>query len=551
MGRRRKLPPPNFVDRCLSVVAPGMALKNWQNRAALAMASSTYTAADKGDLTNKDRTLIGGGIDRKLDEASLWDLREISRELDQNNGLAVGLLDRTVENVVGPEGFQHQPNTGNEDLNKQLADDFEFWLENYADGIGETHGWELFGYGKRTEHCDGDIMWHLDEDEHDGEGALFAIEGHRVFTPRRPKLKDSYRMKHGFVLDRRGRRSGMWVSDESHENPWANANKGVWLKAGEFLQWKRRKRINQTRGEPTFTPVIKDLDDRDELLLFEKVGAKLVASQGFWIETDQPSNAAAALGHGDADGERAQYCEPGQILYGKGKAHSLISNRPSDNFDPFVKLIDRTIGLPLGLPYELVTLDFSHVNFAASRNLLNQAWRHFRVEQVKLGRQVKKIYLWWLKRRIARGFYASYQTEINSGSIYRVKWGYPGWPSPNPVQDAQAAEIGIRNLFQSRTNYNRQVGVDQDQIFDELNTEQNEIGSDGSNLMDGSPVDPQTAAAMAANLRRMSDAAASRFEQLQDGEFDPAELSDSEFDTYTQLAAMAAELEATGGPTDA
>ena len=514
------------------------------------MASSSYTAADKGDLTNKERTLTGGGIDRKLDEASLWDLREISRELDQNNGLAVGLLDRTVENVVGPNGFQHQPQTGNDDLNEQIADDFEFWLENYADGIGETHGWELFGYAKRTEHCDGDIMWHLDEDEHGGEGSLFAIEGHRVFTPRKPNLKDSYRMKHGFVLDGRGRRKGMWVSDETHEHPRANANKGVWLQAGEFLQWKRRKRINQTRGEPTFTPVIKDLDDRDELLLFEKVGAKLVASQGFWIETDQPSSAAAALGHTDSDNERAQYCEPGQILYGKGKATSLQSNRPSDNFDPFVKLIDRTIGLPLGLPYELVTLDFSGVNFAASRNLLNQAWRHFRVEQVKLGRQVKKIYLWWLKRRIARGHYSKYQNEIASGKIYAVKWGYPGWPSPNPVQDAQAAEIGIRNLFQSRTNYNRQVGVDQDQIFEELKTEGGEIGSDGSNLMDGSPVDAQTAAAMAANLRKMSLVAAGRFEQMQDGDFDPAELSDSEFDTYTQLAAMAEELEATGATTD-
>jgi lambda family phage portal protein len=502
---RRKLPSPNWFDRALGVFAPGLAYRNWQARCALS--SVSHSAADRGADINRDRILKGGRDDRHLVDHELWDLREISREIERNNGIGVALLDRTCENVVGANGYDLNPATGDTSLNQQIEDDWLAWLET-CDVTGELHGWELFELGYRSEHRDGDVLIVLDEDANNGDGGLQLIEGDRVFSPRKPDLRDEFTLVNGFVLDGVGAKRGVWVSDAVYDaEPNAiSSEKGSWLERGEFFHWMRRQRASATRGRPTFTPIIREIDDLDDLLLFERIGAKLVAAQGYFIETDNPVDAAEALSSAEHSSgvDRVEEVTPGGIHYLKrgSKVHSVSSNRPSDNFEPFVKLINRNIGLPLGFPYELVTLDFSGVNFASSRQLLNQAQRHFRVEQVRLGRKISKLYRWWLQRRLARGFYqrnGRQRSAVDSGRVLAHAWGFPGWPSPNPLQDANAAEIGILNGFESRTNFNRTRGVAQEQIDSELAAERDTMPD---------AVDPQTSNQLRAMLRQLSEHAA-------------------------------------------
>ena len=142
MTRTRSTPPlPNAITRLMSHVWPPLAVTCYRAQIAMASASG-YVAAQTGNRLNRERSQTGGTEDRHLDDKSLWDLREISREMDRNNGLTCGLFDRAVENIWGPNGFELQPQTGSKDLDRWLRQDWDSWLTR-ADVRGEFSGTEL------------------------------------------------------------------------------------------------------------------------------------------------------------------------------------------------------------------------------------------------------------------------------------------------------------------------------------------------------------------------------------------------------------------------
>lgn len=150
----------------------------------------------------------------------------------------------------------------------------------------------------------------------------------------------------------------------------------------------------------------------------------------------------------------------------------IKSNHPNTTFEPFIELLNRYVGLPVGLPLELVLLNFSKVNFASSRQLLNQAQLHFKCEQEDVGFVLSKIYEMWLAHRIDRG---DYDRNKMGPTPSKHCWGYTGWPSPNPLQDIQAAVMAVDGGLNSRTSYNRSRGISQEEILKELQEEEKAI----------------------------------------------------------------------------
>lgn len=480
---RRELPLPNTITRLLSAVYPPLAVKCY--RAQIAMASASYVAAQGGTRLNRSRdTSNAGAEDRHLTDSTLWSLRETSREMDRNNGLTAGLFDRAVENIWGPNGFDLQPQTGSKDLDRWLIQDWNSWLTR-ADVRGEFNGSELIANGFRGQLVDGDSFCEWDAEHAGKDGGMFWIEGDRVLNPRGITPTPGEPIVNGIRFDSRGRKTSFFVANVKPNSQYTSVaqEQGSWRPADSIIQFYDPRRFSQSRGRPIVAPVIRDIDDLDDLLLYERVGAKLVAAHGFFVESDDPVDTAEALKSATDSTDYSQRIEevtPGAIHYLKTgqKVQSVTSNRPSNNFEGFVKLLLRFVGLPLGFPYELVVLDFSQVNFASSRQLLNQAQRSFMCRQYRLGYRLSKIFAKWLKQRIAQGHYErQFSTQISSGAIYRQRWGFPGWPSPNPLQDAQASEIAIANRFGSRTSTNRRMGIDQEQIFNELDEEDRRVGA--------------------------------------------------------------------------
>jgi len=479
--------PPLPVDRLSGAVRtthdPTTEIKRLRHNVQqlqLALSNQAYETAKKNRL-NRERSTSGGTGDERLDETTLWDLREISRDVDRNNGLAIGIIDRGVENIMGPQGYDLLPKTKNDDLNQAIAEDWLDWLQ-IADIRGEFTGWELFSKTFRSSEVSGDCFQQLDPNANDKNGAIRVFEADRVVSPyatnggrgTTPKVRGR-KLINGIARDRNGRKSWIFVANETPLNPHVRADEGKLIPADTVVQWYDPRRLSQNRSEPRISPVIRDIDDLDDLLLYERIASKVVAAQAYFIKTGSPTGAADAMKSStESTGtQRIHEVLPGSVNYidSTEDIAESPSNRPSDNFEAFVKLLNRYVGLPLGLPYEIVMMDFSQVNFASSRQLLNQAQRRWKCQQVRVGKYVSAVYRWWLRLRIEQGHYKRYRKAINSGLIYRHEWGYPGWPSPNPLQDAQAIATGLEWEFESRTNANRTRGVSQDDIFDERERE--------------------------------------------------------------------------------
>lgn len=464
----------NLIDRIVSYWSASAGLKRFQDRAIL----SSFDAAQKSRL-NRDRSgkKTGGSGDDHIDRWSLWELRETARDLDRNNGLAMAIVDRVIENVFGPYGFELRPKTDDEEINKRIQEDFRNWMHFDFDARREFSGWEVMRNVYRSELRDGDFFIQY---QHQGNGSCMGFEAERVTNPDGMKEGKIGGLKcvNG-IAKKNGVKKYLWVANENPRHSYVSSKDGRAIKADHVVQFYSPRRYSQGRGLPICTPLIREIDDIDDLLLFERLAAKKAASNNMVVYTENPVGASQWMqeqyvNRNGASDDPLEEWDPLGINYLRvgEQIDSIPSNHPGTTFEPFIVLLNRYVGLPLGLPLELVLLDFSRVNFASSRQLLNQAQRRFEINQDQIAFKMYMIYRHWLDHRMDQGVY----DKNKMGAFpYAHNWAFPGWPSPNPLQDAQACALAIQYAFGSRTDWNRRRGISQDRIEQELEEEYKQL----------------------------------------------------------------------------
>lgn len=493
---------PNLLDRVIGYVSPMRGARRAQARALIscygAVSGESSFDANKNSPYNRKLHLVGGEGDDHLCVSDLFQLRETSRLMDLNNGLSMSIMDRVAENVVGPGGYELKPQISSKDLNKQatkdlnkkIAEDFHHWFHHQLDHRRESNGWPLIRTCYRGSLRDGD-SW--GEYRYEGDGSVMMFEGCRVISPevhRTPKVRSGGKLRpmhNGVVKDRDGRKSHLWIADKSPSTPYVSNNEGRLYNAKNFVQFYNSRRLTFSRGIPVLAPVIREVNDIDDLLAFERTAAKKVASMNIIVKTSNPGGVAnLALGTNQEvvanQRKQVQYLDPMKLNYFSKDVEisDLASNHPNTTFEPFIELLNRYVGLPVGLPLELVLLDFSKVNFASSRQLLNQAQLHFKCEQESVGFAISWIYERWLEHRLDRG---DYPRDKMGPYPFNHTWGYTGWPSPNPLQDVLAAAKSVETGLNSRTSFNRSAGRNQEDIFNELREEEKAILGDELRLL--------------------------------------------------------------------
>lgn len=463
-------PEKNRLDRVIDWFAPV-----WGHKRYIARVNQEYLnsyLATKPSRFKRQRTDLGGSPDKHLDETTRWELQETCLSLDRNNGLCKAVIDRSIDNILGPKGFQLYAKTSDVGLNDAIEADWWDWLGSAtSDPADRFHGWQRLKMLFRCNLVQGD-GW-IQCDDSTPRGRFRTFEAARVITPHRAKRADSMRIVNGTARDGDGKLIWAFVADEFPDGPFVSESAGKWLRCDDpfnpVLQFIQPTREAYSRGEGILTPVIRDVDDIEELLLFNKMGEKLQAAFAFFIKGGNAQNTAdGMLDPNKPRQDRLQSVAPGQIhtLDEGQEAQGIQYQRNTSNFKDFISLLIRYVGLPLGLPIELVLLDFSGVNFASSRQLLEVARQKFRSSQFDFCEFVSKLYRWWLTLQVRRGRYK------NRPDILEHEWGLPGWPSPNPLQDAMAAKIGIEMRFNSRTRQASAHGDDIEAIFDELEKEE-------------------------------------------------------------------------------
>lgn len=464
------------------------------------MSQKSFDALKRHRL-NKERLLTGGTFDDHLDEQSLFELREISRDLCRNSGLAEGLLLRAVENIVGT-GYRLVPQTGSEPLDRQVATWWEEWTSEDADLRGKQTLEELLFAVELTRLIDGDCMLFLDEVGRRGRGSLMPVEGDRLVTPNGAAAN----VVNGIALSPFGEPTRYFLANEP-AGGFAREEAGRWFPAAQVIHHAAFTRLGATRGVPVLANLIRELDDLDQLLVATRVANRLAANCAFVVKKAvDPEEFARDVAARDPDlqeegeADEIEGWEPGEVMYLKvGEELVQVSAaNPNNNFRDFVQLICRFLGLPLGMPISLVALWFDR-NFSAERMAMDTARRAFAIHQRRIVRLLDRVFRFALE--IAR----REKLLPDDDAIFAHQWIPPGWPYYQPDVEADANVKLLAARLTSRTEIMARQGLSWENTVEHLEREEAELRRRG--LL---PAPPSGAAAVANLGKNAQPTAAAR-----------------------------------------
>lgn len=432
-------PPKSFgerLDSFISIFAPKWAAERTAWRA---MERLSYRTARSARI---DRPAgMGGSADFHLEAGYERDkILFRARQLERDNAIASGILDRAVDNVIGT-GMTVQARTEDAGWNDAAESLFEEWT-----AACEVRGLDDFGEFQRGVYRalvrDGDVGILKIEDA-DAGGLLQAIEGDLIAAPAGTRL--SNRMVDGVELDARGRPTRFWLIDENAMETRSNAGRDSMLgslqvPAERMLFLARRRRLGQTRGEPAFAQsswLFEQLDGHIEAVV---VAARMAACFGVMITRPGGFSNLPSLEDSQGTSRKEFHLEPGmvKVLDQGEQVSTLAPQQPTQNFPEFLTTLGRILGLPFGLPLELIFLDFSKTNYSSARASLLQAYRRFRVEQARfIAHFLRPVWLWkvdeWIREK-----------KLPQRADWKKHaWIPPGWQWIDPKAEADGHLLAI------------------------------------------------------------------------------------------------------------
>lgn len=428
---------------------------------------------------------------------------ERSIDLVQSDPHAAGIVDSFATTIVGP-GLQPHATLDPDALDMDKAQVrriqaqeraiYQAWAP-WADAGGRMTDGEIQFLIQRCVLQYGEYICLLPMLRDKGRPYSLACQ---VIHPLRMKtptdLYSQGNIRDGVELGEYGEAKAYWIKKADPATPLkymgdTSAN-FLRIPAKQGHRWKVLHKFicedpEQIRGIPFFAPAMKFFRDLSDYLDAELVANVVTAAFALFIETGEtdPGVIASALAHHtdeESDGTEIRYEEiiPGQIMYGDHgqKPHPIAANRPGTTFQVFVKEIKKALALSLNMPYVSLFKDVEETNYAGFRSAMLDAWRVFTHRRQWLGQgfcQPRRTMLLeeaWLRRELdVPDFYERMH-------LYTAcKW--IGTPKGNiePVKEAQADILLIKNNLKTRGQTIMEQGGERQNVFDDLEEEREEL----------------------------------------------------------------------------
>jgi len=400
--------------------------------------------------------------------------------MDRNDMVVGQAVDRAVLNTV-QDGIKLDVKTGDETLDADLLARWNEWANDpsQCDLAGELTFHAMEGLVLRSVFVDGDILALPTVD-----GALQLVEAHRLRTPRNTKRN----VIHGVLLDENRRRLEYWLTkdDISPDRPVERVSDIKRYPARDedgYLQVfhiYNPKRVTQTRGVTAFAPIFDAIGMHDDIQFAKLVQQQIVSCFAIFRqrELDFAGGASPQTGarttESLADGttRTIEGIAPGMLVEGApGETlHGFSPNVPNPEWFPQTKLILTFIGINLGLPLVMVLMDASETNFSGWRGAIEQARMGFKRNQrlVLIERFHRPVYLWKVRQWLAEDAALRRAAQRRGINIFRHEWHPPTWPYIQPLQDASADLLRVRNGLLSHRRRSAERGLDWDDLSTEI-----------------------------------------------------------------------------------
>jgi len=450
------------VDAAVRLVAPVWGLRRQEARDRQ-RAASAYRDASNGRM-HRRRSGLGGTANKHLTDSTLWTLRERCRAVVRENTLAAGILQTDVDNTVHM-GFSPRPNTDSEAWNEEAL---AYWREQVLDVRGILSNADMQRLSYLSARRDGDVGFVLTE------GQLQPIEGDRIATPQRlaggaGDLTREARSAiiNGIAFDGKGAPVKYYIATKHPTSAYVDEAEAVAAK--DFVFLVDPYRFSASRGRPVLGGVLDELDRLEDVIEADTWAHIMAACYGLIIKTGnmKPSYGTSETNPSSGQTEQWEELEPGMIkrIPRMDEIAQITPQHPGTGFAELIKIISRYVGRHMGLPVELVWLDFTANNWSNTRAALLQAYRTFRRQQQ---------WFEWNWCRPVWSYVVGYGVQKRrllkppKGQLGRVAWRKPGWQWVDIKDQAQAAVLMIKNRLRTRGDV---IAETSDQDFAEVNEE--------------------------------------------------------------------------------
>ena len=456
----------NGIDNIIGVFSPYHAGR----RKYFRYISRTMLRSYRGADTGRFRAAWGpggGSADQDL-LTDLPKLRERSRDLIRNDGIASGAIDGIITNIMG-SGIKPQSRIDKDAL--KIDEDYAARLRNqiekiwkrwipFADAGNRLNFYQIEELEERQRFTNGEtiiIPVRKKDSWRPYSLALQSVEADRLATP--SDLYGDKSVRSGIKIGKYGEPVKYYIR-KTHPGDYnyrsfnsSLENFSVYSPRDKFgnpqiLHLYHVKRAGQTRGEPFFAPVINLFKDRFEYMEAELVANRIAACFALFIKKNNAMGAAVARSGRTEDKKRIEDIYPGMLEYLE-EGEDIVSfnpNRPGSSFTGFMERILRDIAAGLNIPYEILAKDFSKSNYSNTRAALLEARRFFMEQQTFLASGLCQPSLELLiEEAYLKGELPILDFYQNRKEYVRTRWVPPGWPWIDPQKEVRASTEAVNN----------------------------------------------------------------------------------------------------------
>lgn len=412
-----------------------------------------YEAADKGRRSKSFRFAGSTGVNREISGA-LVTLRNRSRHMVRNNGWAKRAVEAITKHTVG-EGIQPAP-IGDLSKTKKVKELWKLWADSTeCDWYGKTTFYGLQELAMRAIVEGGDVIairrWVKSED---GSGIPLKIqlcEGDQIDHCRNG-CNDKGIARLGVQYSKEGLLLGYWLFDYHPGDGaiFSLSNESNFFDKSDVLHAFEILRIGQARGVPFGLAAFMKMNDfsdyEDAQLVKQKISACF---------------AAFVLGSEDKNTDPIENLEPGIIEHLSPEESMEFANPPSvSDYDAYAGRILQGIAAAYGITYEMLTMDYSKVNFTSGRMAKIDVTNNFKSWQYNLmvPQFCAPVWQWFINAGLVSG-------KLTSPIL--ADWTAPRIQQLDPVKEITAQSTAVKNGFATISEIIRETGREPGEFFAE------------------------------------------------------------------------------------
>ncbi len=237
-----------------------------------------------------------------------------------------------------------------------------------------------------------------------------------------------------------------------------------------MLHYFRTERAGQARGIPDVTAALSLFAQLRRYTLAVLMAAELAASFAAIIETDLPPGSVSdACAWECIDVIRGTM----QTLPNGAKMNQFRPEQPTTTYSEFVRCLLREISRCFEMPLSIATGDNSDNSYAGGR-LEVQSWERKVLNERCRGVEpmlLDRIFKTWVAEAALIPGYLPPFADMQPPEFWRFAWQWDGFAHVDPMKEARADDMGLRNGSRSLTDLCNARGKDILQHFAELKSE--------------------------------------------------------------------------------